>query len=36
MVFSVVQWDAEDCIIIVREAQLAPGGDEGITQGMTV
>ena len=28
MVFSVVQWDAEDCVRIVREAQPAPSGDE--------
>ena len=32
MVFSVIQWDAGDSVRIVREAQLAHGGDEDITQ----
>ena len=36
MVFFVVQWDGEDSVRIVREAQLAHSGNEDITQGMIV
>ena len=36
MVFFVVQWDDEDSVRIVREAQLAHSGDEAITRGMIV